>query len=129
MKFCENCGAQLEDNAVFCEECGTKQEAMTQHQTDVSNNTAEQEQVQNNYISSKEAKNKAWLPIVLLIVFSPVILMLIMSAIFWWLPEFIFWIIYIGLQLIALAIMWKKCMWKSWVKIAVVAAYILMYLI
>lgn len=25
MKFCENCGAQLEDDATFCEECGTKQ--------------------------------------------------------------------------------------------------------
>ncbi len=23
MKFCEECGAQLEDNALFCEECGT----------------------------------------------------------------------------------------------------------
>lgn len=24
MKYCENCGAQLEDDAVFCEECGHK---------------------------------------------------------------------------------------------------------
>lgn len=24
MKFCENCGAQLEDNAVFCPNCGAK---------------------------------------------------------------------------------------------------------
>lgn len=26
MKFCENCGTKLDDNALFCEECGTKQE-------------------------------------------------------------------------------------------------------
>ena len=26
MKYCENCGAQLEDHAKFCEECGTKVE-------------------------------------------------------------------------------------------------------
>lgn len=25
MKFCENCGAQLDDNATFCDECGTDQ--------------------------------------------------------------------------------------------------------
>lgn len=23
MRFCEECGAQLEDDALFCEECGT----------------------------------------------------------------------------------------------------------
>lgn len=26
MKYCNNCGAQLDDNAKFCNECGTKQE-------------------------------------------------------------------------------------------------------
>ena len=26
MKNCNNCGAQLDDNAKFCHECGTKQE-------------------------------------------------------------------------------------------------------
>ncbi len=26
MKFCDNCGTQLADNALFCEECGTKVE-------------------------------------------------------------------------------------------------------
>lgn len=25
MRFCENCGAKLDDNAVFCDECGTNQ--------------------------------------------------------------------------------------------------------
>ena len=28
MKFCEECGAQLEDDAVFCEECGTQVEEL-----------------------------------------------------------------------------------------------------
>lgn len=30
MKYCENCGAQLEDDAVFCEECGHKVEKVSQ---------------------------------------------------------------------------------------------------
>lgn len=29
MKFCENCGAELEDNAKFCDECGTIQNQMS----------------------------------------------------------------------------------------------------
>ncbi len=28
MKYCENCGAQLENTSMFCEECGTKQESL-----------------------------------------------------------------------------------------------------
>ena len=30
MKYCENCGAELEDSAVFCEECGAKVETVPQ---------------------------------------------------------------------------------------------------
>lgn len=30
MKYCENCGAELEDSAVFCEECGAKVEKVPQ---------------------------------------------------------------------------------------------------
>jgi len=29
MRFCEECGAQLEDEAKFCEECGAEQESLT----------------------------------------------------------------------------------------------------
>lgn len=32
MKFCRNCGTQLEDNAVFCENCGAKVEAQNVEQ-------------------------------------------------------------------------------------------------
>lgn len=33
MKYCENCGSRLEDDALFCEECGTKQESQTSSAT------------------------------------------------------------------------------------------------
>ena len=65
MKFCENCGTQLDDNAVFCEECGTKQENYTDAQTDASNNAAEEKQIYNNGISPKtetqlQSKTHGW---------------------------------------------------------------------
>ena len=28
MKYCEECGAKLEDDAIFCEECGAKQSSV-----------------------------------------------------------------------------------------------------
>ena len=28
MKYCEECGTQLSDNARFCKECGTKQDIL-----------------------------------------------------------------------------------------------------
>lgn len=34
MKFCEECGAQLEDDALFCEECGASVEASPQTKSD-----------------------------------------------------------------------------------------------
>lgn len=36
MKFCEECGAQLDDEAVFCEECGTRVELVQDKLTSVS---------------------------------------------------------------------------------------------
>ena len=30
MKYCENCGAELEDCAVFCDECGARVETVPQ---------------------------------------------------------------------------------------------------
>ena len=32
MKYCENCGAKLEDDALFCGECGAKVEKKTMEQ-------------------------------------------------------------------------------------------------
>lgn len=48
MKYCENCGAELEDSAVFCEECGAKVETVPQEKA------VDSEQ-------SKEAENRIML--------------------------------------------------------------------
>lgn len=142
MKFCENCGTQLADDATFCEECGTKQDVQEVKETpaaqpkvestsaqDVLSNVATQ--VENMIPKLSEtctpAKReiKGWLMILLLIVCSPLILVNLIAI----LPDFLFWIVFVGAQLAVLALMWKKRTWKIWIKLAVTAAYVLMYII
>ena len=41
MRFCDECGAQLEDNAVFCDECGAKVESATVVAADIIDDNSE----------------------------------------------------------------------------------------
>ena len=142
MKFCENCGTQLADDATFCEECGAKQEVPEVKETPVAQpkvDSAPAQDVINNVAAQVEnmmpklsetctpAKReiKGWLMALLLIVCSPLILVNLIA----FLPDFIFWIVFVGAQLAVLALMWKKRTWKFWIKLAVTAAYVLMYII
>ena len=47
MKYCENCGAELEDSAVFCEECGAKVETVPQEKAVDSEQSKEAEKQDN----------------------------------------------------------------------------------
>lgn len=124
MKYCENCGMQLEDNAVFCEECGTKQ-----GESQGSINVVANEEKEPVAIAMPQGevakKQKNWLVILMLILCSPLVAMFLLM----WLPEFLFWIIYIAVQLFALVYMWKMKAWKTWMKIAITAAYLLCYIL
>lgn len=51
MKFCENCGTQLEDTAIFCENCGAQQSQQTELQ-------------QFSKVGKKLSK-KVWIPVVI----------------------------------------------------------------
>lgn len=135
MKFCENCGTQLADNSLFCEECGLKQEvkenAFVQPETE---NVATQSVI-NNVVAQVDnmipnlsemctpAKReiRGWFMALLLIICFPLVLVNLIA----FLPEFLFWVAFIGVQLTVLAIMWKRCNWNLWVKIGVIAVYIL----
>lgn len=151
MKFCENCGTQLADDAVFCEECGTKQETVAAVTPQIaekpSTSTPSAAPVQETVtspvapaINSQPALQeiklsetcvpskrqiKDWVFIALLILCSP----LISVNLILWLPEFLFWIVFVGSQIAVLANMWFKRNWKGWIKIAITVAYILMYII
>lgn len=128
MKFCENCGTQLEDNAVFCEECGAKQESAQQAQPEV--NTPEVEtnaQPPKLSATCTPAKKQiaGWLLVVLLFICSP----LILFELIWWLPDFLFWIVFVGAPLVVLVTMWRKRTWKTWVKLMWTLAYVIMLFI
>lgn len=137
MKFCENCGTQLADDATFCEECGTKQETketpISQEEQTLNQNANQvNPQVENPIPKLSEtctpAKReiKDWLMILLLVVCSPLLLFEIIIM----LPDFLFWIIYSVAPIAVLILMWTtKKSWKMWIKAAVTAAYLIMFFI
>lgn len=128
MKFCENCGTQLEDNAVFCEECGAKREAVQQDHPEVTIPEVEANaQPPKLSATCTPAKKQiaGWLLVVLLFVCSP----LILFELIWWLPDLLFTIIFFGVQLVVLVTMWRKRTWKTWIKLMWTLAYIIMLFI
>ena len=66
MKYCENCGAELEDSAVFCDECGARVETVPQEKAVDSEQSKEAEKQENAviYTSDKPVeKRKRMIPI------------------------------------------------------------------
>lgn len=66
MKYCENCGAELEDSAVFCDECGARVETVPQEKAVDSEQSKEAEKQENAVIDTSDKpveKRKRMLPI------------------------------------------------------------------
>ena len=66
MKYCENCGAELEDSAVFCEECGARVETVPQEKAVDSEQSKEAEKQENAVIDTSDKpveKRKLMIPI------------------------------------------------------------------
>ena len=66
MKYCENCGAELEDSAVFCDECGARVETVPQEKTVDSEQSKEAEKQENAVIDTSDKpveKRKRMIPI------------------------------------------------------------------
>lgn len=131
MKFCDNCGTQLEDSALFCEECGTKFEQIGATAVPVQNNeqanlnNPNQPQKLSEICTPAKRQLKDWVVVVLLILFSP----LVFINLILWLPDFLFWVLYIGSQIAMLGYTWLSRKWPVWVKVAIVVAYIICYII
>ena len=140
MKFCRNCGTQLADDAIFCDECGTRIEEATVVQAELEEipqiETRTGDIVHDVEPKLKEIKlsdtckpskrqMKGWLLVVLLLVCSP----LILFELIWWLPDFLFTIVFFGVQLVVLVVMWRKRTWKTWIKLMWTLAYIIMLFI
>ena len=66
MKYCENCGAELEDSAVFCDECGARVETVPQEKAVDSEQSKEAEKQENAVIDTSDKpveKRKRRIPI------------------------------------------------------------------
>ena len=66
MKYCENCGAELEDSAVFCDECGARVETVPQEKAVDSEQSKEAEKQDNAVIDTSDKpveKRKRMIPI------------------------------------------------------------------
>ena len=66
MKYCENCGAELEDSAVFCDECGARVETVPQEKAVDSVQSKEAEKQENAVIDTSDKpveKRKRMIPI------------------------------------------------------------------
>ena len=63
MKYCENCGAGLEDSAVFCEECGARVETLPQEKAVDSEQSNDSEKQDNAVIdiSDKPVGKRKWM--------------------------------------------------------------------
>ena len=134
MKFCEECGAKLADDAVFCEECGAKQapvqketvvEPVVQAEPVMSEQPVAPTPKLSETCTPAKREIKGWLLTLLLIICSPWVLFDIIL----FLPDALFWILWFVIPIVVLVLMWTKKSWKSWVKWAVTIAYILMFFI
>ena len=129
MKFCGNCGRQLEDDDIFCSACGSKQDGFVE--TGIRHNdevvVSENHQVETNAAPNYGVKN--WLVVVLLIAAYPLILVQYSIGFFLIVPELLWWALFIGFQIVALGLMWSRDHWKKWVKFLVTVLYVLAYFI
>ncbi len=134
MRYCGECGAELKDNDLFCGECGAKQELVVLAESPVIETYQEEK---DNAIIASDTQKKAveigkipgWVVIIALILCSPLSLAFLTVDLLLILPEVAFWIIYFGLQIVALAMMCCKKSWNMWIKVIVVALYVLSYII
>ena len=63
MKYCENCGAELEDSAVFCDECGARVETVPQEKAVDSEQSKEAEKQEIDTSDKPVEKRKRMIPI------------------------------------------------------------------
>ena len=83
MKYCENCGAELEDSAVFCEECGARVETVPQEKAVDSEQSKEAEKQENAVIDTSDkpvGKRKRMIPILCGVIGVLIIVIIIVTV-------------------------------------------------
>ena len=83
MKYCENCGAELEDSAVFCDECGARVETVPQEKAVDSEQSKEAEKQENAVIDTSDkpvGKRKRMIPILCGVIGVLIIVIIIVTV-------------------------------------------------
>lgn len=83
MKYCENCGAELEDSAVFCDECGARVETVPQEKAVDSEQSKEAEKQENAVIDTSDKpveKRKRMIPILCGVIGVLIIVIIIVTV-------------------------------------------------
>ena len=83
MKYCENCGAELEDGAVFCDECGARVETVPQEKAVDSEQSKEAEKQENAVIDTSDKpveKRKRMIPILCGVIGVLIIVIIIVTV-------------------------------------------------
>ena len=129
MKFCGNCGKQLEDGSIFCGECGAKQEIFGA------------EKIAHDDLILPDTSDTAtpkvamrfeitdWLVVVLLIIAYPLILLELILDLLLIIPNILWWILFVGFQALALCLMWSRKKWNIWAKTMITVLYVLAYFV
>ena len=137
MKYCGECGAQLEDDDLFCGECGTKQETIVSANVERHNDIDDSVFQLPEIVTANDANNAKpmtgkgipdWVVAIALVLCFPLVQAFWMIEWLFVLPDLIFGCVFFGLQIVALAMMFSKKRWPIWIKIIVLMLYILFYL-
>ena len=125
MKFCEHCGAQLEESAKFCNNCGTAIDDNLARLNEkinkppviyTSNVTSVEEKPKLSEIVTPAKKEiKTGILVVLIVLANPIMLAV------YGLGGIIGSIITVGIVIL----IWKKYSWKNWLKVTLTVIFVL----
>lgn len=125
MKFCENCGAQLDDSAKFCENCGTAiddnlaglNENISQNPVAFTTNVAnvDEKKKLSETVTPAKKEIKTSILVVLMILANPIMLAV------YGLPGILGAIVTAGIVFL----IWKKHSWKNGLKVVLTVVFVL----
>lgn len=131
MSFCGNCGAQLQNEDLFCGRCGMR---LCPEQNELDLDSFDQNEKTTIAVSTQEKikgipEIKGWVVAIVVVLCSPLCSAILVGNLLYILPEFLMWLIFFGMQIVAMFLLWSKKNWKIWIKALITTIYVLLYFI
>lgn len=131
MSFCGNCGAQLQNEDLFCGRCGMR---LCPEQNELDLDSFDQNEKTTIAVSTQEKikgipEIKGWVVAIVVVLCSPLCSAILVGNLLYILPEFLMWLIFFGMQIVAIFLLWSKKNWKIWIKALITTIYVLLYFI